>query len=78
MAEISFADIEQALHVPTPPLVSIAPLRPLYEACQLLIQTHARRMPLLDHDEQTGLETLISVLTQYRVLKFIAMNVSHT
>ncbi|CEH14301.1 5'-AMP-activated protein kinase, gamma subunit [Ceraceosorus bombacis] len=67
-------DIEASLNVPTPPLTSIAPLRSLYEACQLLIKTHARRLPLLDYDEQTGCETLISVLTQYRVLKFIAMN----
>ncbi|PWN43660.1 hypothetical protein IE81DRAFT_322057 [Ceraceosorus guamensis] len=67
-------DIEASLNVPTPPLTAIAPLRSLYEACQLLIKTHARRLPLLDYDEQTGCETLISVLTQYRVLKFIAMN----
>lgn len=70
------ADIEQALNVPQPPLLSIEPMRPLYEACELLIKTHARRLPLLDYDEQTGMETVISVLTQYRVLKFIAMNVS--
>jgi len=46
----------------------------------LLIRTHARRLPLLDHDQQTGDEVLLSVLTQYRALKFIAINcreVSH-
>jgi len=71
-----FPEIEQDLKVPQPPLLSIHPLRPLFEACQLLIKTHARRLPLLDFDEQTGMETVVSVLTQYRVLKFIAMNVS--
>ncbi|KAK0560940.1 AMP-activated serine/threonine-protein kinase regulatory subunit [Tilletia horrida] len=74
----SLRDIEQALQVPQPPLLSIDPLRPLYQACQLLVKTHARRLPLLDYDETTGMETVVSVLTQYRVLKFIAMNCRET
>ncbi|SPO35534.1 related to SNF4 - nuclear regulatory protein [Pseudozyma flocculosa] len=71
-------DIEQALNVPPPPLLSVHPLRPVFDACELLIKTHARRLPLLDYDEQTGLEAVVSVLTQYRVLKFIAMNCRET
>ncbi|KAN0061016.1 AMP-activated serine/threonine-protein kinase regulatory subunit [Thecaphora frezii] len=71
-------DIEQALNVPPPPLLSVHPLRPVFDACQLLIKTHARRLPLLDYDEQTGMEAVVSVLTQYRVLKFIAMNCRET
>lgn len=71
-------DIEQALNVPPPPLLSAHPLRPLFDACQLLIKTHARRLPLLDYDEQTGMETVVAVMTQYRVLKFIAMNCRET
>ncbi|KAK0527903.1 AMP-activated serine/threonine-protein kinase regulatory subunit [Tilletia horrida] len=74
----SLRDIEQALQVPQPPLLSIDPIRPLYQACQLLVKTHARRLPLLDYDETTGVETVVSVLTQYRVLKFIAMNCRET
>lgn len=69
-------DIEKELHVPPPPLLSIHPLRPLFDACKHLIETHARRLPLIDKDTQTNGEVVISVLTQYRVLKFIAMNVS--
>lgn len=69
------SEIERALNVPPPPLLHITPTRPLYEACQFLIQTHARRLPLLDRDQQTGDEVVLSVLTQYRVLKFIAINV---
>ncbi|KAE8220643.1 hypothetical protein CF319_g5863 [Tilletia indica] len=74
----SLRDIEQALGVPQPPLLSIDPIRPLYQACRLLVKTHARRLPLLDYDETTGAETVVSVLTQYRVLKFIAMNCRET
>jgi 5'-AMP-activated protein kinase regulatory gamma subunit len=69
-------DIEKALKVPPPSLLSIHPLRPLYDACRYLIRTHARRLPLIDKDSQTQAEVVISVLTQYRVLKFIATNVS--
>lgn len=47
----------------------------LYDAAKLLIQTHARRLPLLDYDTETGHELIVSVLTQYRLLKFISINV---
>ena len=45
----------------------------LYEAASLLIQTHARRLPLLDNDSDTGHEMIVSIMTQYRLLKFISM-----
>ncbi|GJJ13809.1 hypothetical protein Clacol_008066 [Clathrus columnatus] len=70
----SLREIERKLNVPPPPLLSIHPMQPLYEACKMLIKTHARRLPLLDSDNQTGDEAVISVLTQYRLLKFIAIN----
>lgn len=56
-------------------MLSVHPTKSLYEACKLLIQTHARRLPLIDTDTETGYELIVSVLTQYRVLKFIATNV---
>ncbi|KAI9639431.1 putative Snf1p protein kinase activator [Dioszegia hungarica] len=70
----SIREMEKAIQVPPPPLLSVHPLRPLYDACRFLIRTHARRLPLIDKDPQTDGEVVISVLTQYRVLKFIAMN----
>lgn len=51
------------------------PSATLYDAAKLLIQTHARRVPLLDNDSETGHEVIVSVLTQYRLLKFISINV---
>lgn len=48
----------------------------LFDASKLLNQTHARRLPLLDHDSETGHPVIVSVLTQYRLLKFISINVS--
>jgi hypothetical protein len=69
-------DIEKNLGVATPPLLREHPSSTLYDAAKLLIQTHARRLPLLDNDTDTGHEVIVSVLTQYRLLKFIAINVS--
>jgi len=68
-------DIEKSLGVATPPLLREHPSSTLYDAAKLLIQTHARRLPLLDSDTETGHEVIVSVLTQYRLLKFIAINV---
>jgi 5'-AMP-activated protein kinase regulatory gamma subunit len=70
------ADIEKSLGVATPPLLREHPSSTLYAAAKLLIQTHARRLPLLDNDTATGHEVIVSVLTQYRLLKFISINVS--
>ncbi|KAI0815200.1 CBS-domain-containing protein [Irpex lacteus] len=70
----SLRDIEKELGVEPPPLLREYPAATLYDAAKLLIQTHARRVPLLDHDSETGHEVIISVLTQYRLLKFISIN----
>jgi len=39
-----------------------------------MLKTRARRIPLVDIDDETGRETVVSVITQYRILKFIAVN----
>lgn len=70
-------DIEKSLGVATPPLLREHPSSSLWDAGRLLIQTHARRLPLLDNDTETGHEVIVSVLTQYRLLKFISINASN-
>ncbi|KAG6336943.1 hypothetical protein ID866_2137 [Astraeus odoratus] len=70
----SLRDIEKSLGVATPPMLREHPNSTLYAAAKLLIQTHARRLPLLDYDTETGQEVMVSVLTQYRLLKFISIN----
>ncbi|KAF9015192.1 hypothetical protein BDQ17DRAFT_1230334 [Cyathus striatus] len=67
-------DIEKELGVATPPLTHEHPTSSLYDCSKLLIQTHARRLPFLDYDTETGHEVIVSVLTQYRLLKFISIN----
>ncbi|KAH7104611.1 CBS-domain-containing protein [Auriculariales sp. MPI-PUGE-AT-0066] len=67
-------DIEKRLDVPQPPMHSIHPDSSLLDASRMLIDSHARRLPLIDKDSVTDKDFLISVLTQYRLLRFISRN----
>jgi len=74
----SLRDIEKATGVDPIETVSIHPMRPLYEACRRMLESRARRIPLVDVDDETKREMVVSVVTQYRILKFIAVNVTET
>src|ERR1700760_4479438 len=41
-------------------------------------KSRARRIPLIDVDDETKRHMVVSVITQYRILKFIAVNVKET
>ena len=69
------AEIEKAIGVKPIETVSIHPSRPLYEACRSMLESRARRIPLVDVDDETRREMVVSVITQYRILKFVAVNV---
>lgn len=43
-----------------------------------MLASRARRIPLVDIDDETKRELVVSVVTQYRILKFIAVNVTET
>ncbi|KAI9278259.1 hypothetical protein BDA99DRAFT_491660 [Phascolomyces articulosus] len=70
-------DVEKKVGAPAPQLISMHPMASLYDACRLLAESRAHRVPLLDHDA-LGTEMIISVITQYRILKFIAVNYKET
>ncbi|KAG9246072.1 Snf1 protein kinase-like protein complex subunit Snf4 [Calycina marina] len=74
----SLRDVEKAIGVLPIETLSVHPMRPLYDACRQMLKTRARRIPLVDIDAETGREQVISVITQYRILKFIAVNVDDT
>ncbi|KAI5284503.1 AMP-activated serine/threonine-protein kinase regulatory subunit, partial [Ascosphaera aggregata] len=74
----SLREVERALGVTPPETISIDPERPLYEACTRMIESRARRIPLVTRDSQTGRPFVLSVVTQYRILKFVAVNVGET
>lgn len=74
----SLREVEKALGVAPPETVSIDPERPLYEACRRMLSSRARRIPLVSNDSQTERSLVVSVVTQYRILKFVAVNVGQT
>jgi hypothetical protein len=74
----SLREIERAIGAPQLETVSIHPERPLYEACIKMLKSRARRIPLVDIDDETQRPMVVSVITQYRILKFIAVNVKET
>lgn len=67
-------DIERAIGVQPYDTRSIHPFKPLYDTCVQMIESRSRRIPLIDQDEETHREIVVSVLTQYRILKFVALN----
>ncbi|KAI5285019.1 AMP-activated serine/threonine-protein kinase regulatory subunit, partial [Ascosphaera acerosa] len=71
-------EVERALGVTPPETISIDPERPLYEACTRMLASRARRIPLVTRDSQTGRPFVLSIITQYRILKFVAINVGET
>lgn len=71
-------EIEKAIGVTPLETRSINPNRELYEACRRMLETRARRIPLVDIDDETRRPMVVNVVTQYRILKFVAVNVSET
>lgn len=69
-------NVEKLVGAPAPQLVSMDPMATLYDACRMLAESRVHRVPLLDIEPETGTKMIVSVITQYRILKFIASNVS--
>lgn len=75
---IPVLEIEKAIGVQPIETISIHPNKPLYQACRAMVESKARRIPLIDVDDETKRAMVISVVTQYRILKFVAVNVGET
>ena len=74
----SLRDIEKAIGVQPLETISSHPMQPLYTACRRMLESRARRIPLVDVDDETNRSMVVSVVTQYRILKFVAVNVKET
>ncbi|GMF35037.1 unnamed protein product [[Candida] boidinii] len=57
-------DVEKIIGTTPLETVSIHPFKSLYQACVKMIESSARRIPLIDEDEKTHREIVVSVLTQ--------------
>lgn len=53
---------------------SIPPFSSLFLACEKMLISNAKRIPLIDIDKSTNNEIIVNVLTQYRILKFVTLN----
>lgn len=66
------------LNVKAPETISTSPEVVLYDALKKQLVSRARRIPLVSYDSESQRTMVVSVITQYRILKFISMNVSAT
>ncbi|KAF3908395.1 hypothetical protein ABW21_db0200488 [Orbilia brochopaga] len=71
----SLREVERRIGVAPPETSSIHPMKPLYDACRQMLRSRARRIPLIDVDDETNQEMVVNVVTQYRILRFVAINV---
>ncbi|KAJ3101803.1 AMP-activated serine/threonine-protein kinase regulatory subunit [Phlyctochytrium planicorne] len=55
------------------PIRHIHPMRPIAEACKVLLDNHIHRIALVDRGEN-GCESIVSVISQFKILRFIAKN----
>jgi 5'-AMP-activated protein kinase regulatory gamma subunit len=69
-------DVERSIGASPPETLTIDPQKSLYDACQKMLTSRARRIPLIEGDTVTKREAVISVMTQYRILKFVAVNLA--
>lgn len=71
-------EVEHILQVKSPETISTSPEARLYDALQKQLLSRARRIPLVSYDSESQRTMVVSVITQYRILKFIAINVPQT
>lgn len=71
-------EVEHVLQVKSPETISTSPEAILYDALRKQLISRARRIPLVSYDSESARTMVVSVITQYRILKFIAMNVDET
>lgn len=70
--------IEEQIGVSQIDTVTVRPNLSLGEACRVILNTKAHRIALIDTDPITDRQIVVSVLTQYRVLRFVALNCKET
>lgn len=70
--------IASQIHAQPIEMLSVEPTHSLYDACCSMLRTKTHRAPLVDHSPEDGRQIVLSVLTQYRVLRFVALNCKET
>lgn len=57
---------------------NVNPHLPLSKACEVIMKSRAHRVALVDEDPVSKRKIVVSVLTQYRLLRFVALNCKET
>lgn len=81
LAQVTLEDLKDIeISVGSEPLEtrSINPFTNLHEAAQETAKSKAHRLALVDLDPGCEREIVVSVLTQYRILRFVALNCKET
>jgi len=69
----SLEEIERKINAPHRKIDYIHPMKSLYEAARIMSENTLHRLPLVERDTDNN-EMIISVLSQYKILKFIGAN----
>lgn len=70
--------VEEKIGASTVENVTVSPQLSLREACECIVKTKAHRVAIVDEDPASKRQIIVSVLTQYRVLRFVALNCKET
>ncbi|KAJ3347656.1 AMP-activated serine/threonine-protein kinase regulatory subunit [Allomyces javanicus] len=54
--------------------IQIHPMHTLFDATHAMLQCHLHHVPLIDVDSCSGQDTIVSVLSGFKILKFLACN----
>lgn len=75
ICQIRDLETTMGLYPPGPPNhPQVSPFATLHEAAQKILAANSHTLPVLDFDSSTGQPSVVTVLTQYRILKFVAVN----
>ncbi|KAJ1951575.1 AMP-activated serine/threonine-protein kinase regulatory subunit [Dispira parvispora] len=70
----AFRTLHRKIAARDPNILSLHPLRSLYEAAQILVEEDYHSLALVDADSFSNQDCVVSVLSLYRILRFIAVN----
>ena len=74
MYKYIYIEIERKINAPHRKIDYIHPMKSLYDAARIMSENTLHRLPLVERDTDNN-EMIISVLSQYKILKFIGANV---
>lgn len=72
--ETSVLDLKDSNGISMQP-IHINPLKSLKDACKIMNECNLHQIPLIDADSTSNRESLVGVLSAFKILRFVACNV---